>query len=65
MIKAIKKIKKSDGTIHGLFKTNGGEVYSYSFEKGKLTTDCKDKEVIKALKERLKLTFSGGLSVGT
>jgi hypothetical protein len=40
------------GNVYGKFKTASG-LYHFTYINGILETDCKDKEVIKALKERL------------
>jgi hypothetical protein len=53
MIKALIK-RKAKGGYRGLFKSSGSKVYEYSYIEGKLLTDCKDRELIKELKNRLK-----------
>lgn len=51
-IKALRAFMATGGNVYGKFKTASG-LYHFTYINGILETDCKDKEVIKALKERL------------
>ena len=51
-IKAITKIQRN-GMIYGVFKTDSGFVYSYTYKGDTVRTDCKIRGIKELIKDKL------------